>query len=98
MNLAKNGDHYGVFAHVTPTTDPAGRVVGHDSNRRTADRRAVATIQARYAEMCTAERAVEHDRSGSDTSKRRTIAASAAHLTKHLAARGQSYDEFVWSL
>lgn len=34
VNLAKNGDHYWVFAHVTPSIDRRSRVVGYHSNRR----------------------------------------------------------------
>src|SRR5208282_4348758 len=32
-NMSKNGDHYWVFAHVTPTFGAAGEIVGYHSNR-----------------------------------------------------------------
>jgi PAS domain S-box-containing protein len=35
VNMAKNGDHYWVLAHVTPTFGPAGDIIGFHSNRRT---------------------------------------------------------------
>lgn len=98
VNLARNGDHYWVFAHVTPTVDAAGRTRGYHSNRRTVDRRALPAVEALYAELRGIEQAVERGQSGADSSKRAAVAASHAHLTRHLANRGQSYDEFVWSL
>jgi PAS domain S-box-containing protein len=94
VNLAKNGDHYWVFAHVTPTVDRGGRVLGYHSNRRTVDRRALAVVQRLYAELRGAEQRVE----AAGGTKRDAIAASSAILTSHLDTRGQSYDEFVWSL
>ena len=38
-NLAKNGDNYWVFAHVTPSIDVDGTVLGYHSNRRVPERR-----------------------------------------------------------
>jgi PAS domain S-box-containing protein len=32
-NMAKNGDHYWVFAHVTPTLDAHGNIIGYHANR-----------------------------------------------------------------
>jgi PAS domain S-box-containing protein len=34
MNMANGGDHYWVFAHVTPSFDAEGKIVGYHSNRR----------------------------------------------------------------
>lgn len=90
INLASNGDHYWVFAHVTPTTDETGRIVGYHSNRRTVDRRARPTVTALYARLLAAEAGYAR--------KRDAIAASTALLNQYLLERGQSYDEFVWSL
>ena len=33
-NMASSGDHYWVFAHVTPSFDAAGAMIGYHSNRR----------------------------------------------------------------
>ena len=46
LNLAKNGDHYWVFAHVTPSFDAKGAVIGYHSNRRKPDAAAVAEDRA----------------------------------------------------
>ena len=37
-NRARNGDHYWVFAHVTPTRDNLGNITGYHSNRRIPNR------------------------------------------------------------
>ncbi len=43
-NMARNGDHYWVHAHVTPTFDASGRIVNFHSNRRVPDRSAIAAV------------------------------------------------------
>ena len=95
VNLARNGDHYWVFAHVTPSVDAAGRVVGYHSNRRTVRRAALPAVRSLYAELRAVEHAIERGRDGS---RRAAVAASMACLTDHLTAGGLSYDEYVWSL
>jgi PAS domain S-box-containing protein len=90
MNLAADGAHYWVFAHVTPTLDRSGRVIGYHSNRRTPDRQAVAAIQPVYRSMLAQE-----SRAGRATE---AAAAGYAHLEATVAGMGLSYDEYVWSL
>jgi PAS domain S-box-containing protein len=34
LNMARDGNHYWVFAHVTPTLDAEQKIVGYHSNRR----------------------------------------------------------------
>ena len=34
LNLAKSGDHYWVFAHVTPSFDGNNNIIGYHSSRR----------------------------------------------------------------
>ena len=41
VNRAKNGDHYWVLAHVTPSRDRRNQVIGYHSNRRVPDREVV---------------------------------------------------------
>jgi len=90
LNLAADGGHYWVFAHVTPTLDPAGRITGYHSNRRwvpPATRRTVATL---YRTVLAAEQSA----SGS----RDAVAAGTAALTTALHEAGTDYDAWVWSL
>ena len=56
VNLAKNGDHYWVFAHVTPTFGARGEIVGYHSNRRVAAPRALTKIVPLYADLSRIER------------------------------------------
>ena len=88
-NMAKNGDHYWVLAHVTPTLD-RGRVTGFHSNRRVPDRKAVETIEALYRQLLAEEK--RH------TDRPEGLKASTALLTAELAKAGMSYDEFIWTL
>lgn len=90
VNQAKNGDHYWVLAHVTPTFDAEGRIVGYHSSRRVPERPAVEAARDLY-------RALRHEEvrlgDGPDA-----LAASAAILERQLAAAGASYHEFVFTL
>jgi len=90
VNLAKNGDHYWVFAHVTPTFGPTGEIVGYHSSRRVPSASALRTIIPLYAEMSAVERA--------QPSKREAVLASRALLDRKLEALGVAYDELMFAL
>lgn len=90
VNLAADGAHYWVLAHVTPSFGPGGEIVGYHSNRRLPDRRAVDQIASIYAAILAEER--RH------TAATAAVDAGTAKLREVLVARGQTYDEFVWSI
>lgn len=90
LNMAANGDHYWVFAHVTPTFGPDGAIVGYHSNRRVPEAKALAAIVPLYAELKAIETRAP-DRA-------RGLLDSSAALTRLLQSKGVSYDEFVFSL
>ncbi|MEQ6903464.1 PAS domain-containing protein [Nocardioides sp. YIM 152588] len=90
VNLAADGAHYWVLAHVTPTLDARGAVVGYHSNRRVPGREAVAAVEELYRELCAVEA-----RAGSANE---AAAAGYDALLARLDQAGQTYDEFVWSL
>jgi hypothetical protein len=91
LNRSLNGDHYWVFAHVTPTFDEAGTVSGYHSNRRVPDRRVVDQVIAPlYRDMAEAERR--------ETSAKRAIDAATTRLNDVLNAKGLDYDRFIFSL
>jgi PAS domain S-box-containing protein len=90
VNLATDGAHYWVLAHVTPSSDAHGRLIGYHSSRRRPDPGPVAAIGKIYADLRAEER--RHDNSPAG------LEASSAKLRAILAERGQTYDEFVWSL
>jgi PAS domain S-box-containing protein len=88
LNLATDGAHYWVFAHVTPSFDGSGRLVGYHSSRRRPDRAPVEAIRLVYDRIRTAE-----SRQGSTPA---AIEAGSAAL--HETLGGQTYDEFVWGV
>jgi PAS domain S-box-containing protein len=90
VNMAKNGDHYWVLAHVTPTFDAAGRIVGYHSNRRCPEPGAIAVIRPLYAALLDAERG--------HATKAAAVAASTKLLGDTLASKGVTYEQFVFSL
>lgn len=90
VNLAGDGAHYWVLAHVTPSFDRTGRITGYHSNRRSPDREAVARAQALYRQLRTVERQAAGSPAG--------LQASTDLLNDVLTERGQTYDELVWSL
>lgn len=91
LNRSVNGDHYWVFAHVTPTFQADGQVAGYHSNRRVPDRGVLeTTIQPLYRALIEEER--RH------TSKARAIEAATGHLTQLLSTKGMDYERFIFSL
>lgn len=90
VNLARNGDHYWVLAHVTPSYGEDGRAVGYHSNRRKPERAAVERIAALYADLRNVEAGASDKVSAAE--------ASVAALNAELARRGTSYDQFVFDL
>ena len=89
-NLAADGAHYWVLAHVTPSTDEANRIVGYHSSRRKPDPRAVAAARDLYRTL--REEELRHG------SSQAALDASWAMLHRMLTERGQTYEEFVWEL
>ena len=90
LNRARNGDHYWVFAHVTPSFDSAGRIVAYHSNRRVPYPDALPKVQALYAELLAEEK--RH--------RERAVAVAAATdlLVARLRSAGLSYGQFVFGL
>ncbi len=89
-NMAKSGDFYWVFAHVTPTFDSAGRITGYHSNRRVPDRGAVATADALYQKLLAEERRHADWREGMN--------AGTQMLVSALAEAKLSYEEFAFAI
>jgi PAS domain S-box-containing protein len=74
-NRAKNGDHYWVIAHITPSRDAEGRIVGYHSNRRPPNRKALdAVIEPLYRKLRDIEGGADAKR-GLDDSYRHFMAA-----------------------
>ena len=91
INRCKQGDHYWVLAHVTPSFDAGHRVVGYHSNRRVPDRPVLeTTIIPLYRRLSGLEQAASDPKTGLDT--------STAALTEMLEQKGIGYDQFIFAL
>ena len=90
LNRAKNGDHYWVFAHVTPSYGSRREIIGYHSSRRVPSARALAAITPIYRALL----AVERKHSNPQDQWR----ASLPVLVDTLQKAGKSYDEFIFSI
>ncbi|MDY7088461.1 MAG: PAS domain-containing protein [Actinomycetota bacterium] len=88
VNLASDGAHYWVLAHITPSFAADGRVVGYHSNRRLPQPGAVAEVRRLYDRIRAAEQ--------TQASPRAATEAGWQALLGELG--GRTYDEFVWGL
>jgi PAS domain S-box-containing protein len=89
-NMAASGDHYWVFAHVTPSFDAKGQITGYHSNRRVPDRAMLeSAIIPLYAEVLKIER--------SHVNGKEALAAGYKALTDFVASTKVSYDELMFS-
>jgi PAS domain S-box-containing protein len=91
INLAANGDHYWVFAHVTPSFDGSGRILGYHSNRRVPDPRIVTeAIVPLYRSLLEEE--------GRQGDRKVGLDAATAMILGLLEKEGKTYDEFILGL
>jgi len=90
VNRAKSGDHYWVFAHVTPDLDDAGAILGYHSFRRSPEPSAIAAITPIYAALLAEE--------GRHANPKQGMEAATAMLHSVLANKGVSYEQFVLGL
>ncbi|WP_448207718.1 PAS domain-containing protein [Azospirillum sp. sgz302134] len=90
VNRARNGDHYWVFAHVTPSYDVSGQLIGYHSSRRVPDRAAIDKVVPLYRTLLD----IENKNADRKQGMNEAFAAVVALLTE----KGIGYDEFVFSL
>jgi PAS domain S-box-containing protein len=89
-NMSKNGDHYWVFAHVTPTFNGTNQIVGYHSNRRVPERSQVKLFEDVYPQLRAEEK---RHRDGSQG-----MAAATQMLLDIVRKTKGSYEEFVFSV
>ncbi len=89
MNRCKNGDHYWVLAHVTPTFDEQGQLTGYHSSRRAPKATALQAVEPLYRQLVQIER-----QQGGQAGLEK--ATEALHETARKG--GMAYDQFVLSL
>lgn len=90
VNKCKNGDHYWVFAHVTPTLDHNGRIIGYHSSRRVPSQTALETVKPLYKELLDLESRYR--------TPREQWQASLPVLVEKLESMGLTYDELIFKL
>lgn len=89
-NLSKNGDNYWVLAHVTPSFDNLGEIIGYHSSRRVPERSAVAKVKALYQSLKNIEDSSPDWRIGMQN--------ATEELVSQLDEAGIQYDEYVFAL
>ena len=91
VNRSANGDHYWVIAHVTPSRDASGQIIGYHSNRRVPNRDVLNnTIIPLYKSLLAEEKKHSDRKAG--------LAASTAMVDNLLKEKGVEYDEFIAGL
>lgn len=91
VNRSKNGDHYWVNAHVTPSFDENGQILGYHSNRRVPNRKVLnETIIPLYQSLLAEEKRHANSKDGME--------ASFKMVLDLLEEKGVGYDEFIFSL
>jgi PAS domain S-box-containing protein len=88
MNRCKNGDHYWVLAHVTPSRNEAGEIIGYHSSRRVPNRKILeGTIIPLYEQLRRKEDSFDNRKEGMN--------AAFDDITQMLQSKGVAYDEFI---
>jgi hypothetical protein len=90
-NRSMNGDHYWVYAHVTPSFDSNNKVIGYHSTRRNPNRDTLQRkVMPLYAKILQVEHSVPDRKEG--------MQRGIAMFNDVLKAEGKAYDEFVLTL
>ncbi|MCA9292986.1 MAG: PAS domain-containing protein [Phycisphaerales bacterium] len=90
INLCKSGAHYWVFAHVTPTFNQQGKIIGYHSSRRVPSRAALDQIKPIYDDLLRIE--------SRHRLPREQWEASLPALVAKLESIGKTYDELIFDL
>jgi PAS domain S-box-containing protein len=90
-NMARRGDFYWVLAHVTPSYDESGKIIGYHSNRRVPRRDVVQqTIAPLYAAVLQEE--------GNHKNGQQALAVGFNFLVDVLKSKNTTYDALIFSL
>ena len=91
INRSSLGNEYWVLAHVTPSFDPTGNIVGFHSNRRAPNRNILeATIKPLYETLRQIEQSSSSSKAGLEEAYR--------HLDGIVQSSGKKYNHFIMSL
>jgi PAS domain S-box-containing protein len=91
INMSKNGDHYWVLAHVTPSFDKNGQCIGYHSNRRVPNRTILdGTIIPLYQALLNEENRHANAKDG--------MLKGFEMLQDTIQQKGLNYDELIFTL
>jgi len=91
VNRSADGSHYWVFAHVTPSRDASGNVVGYHSNRRVPNRKVLNEhIIPLYDNLLKTEQGAASPKDG--------LQASYKAVLDLLSENKLGFNEFMFSL
>lgn len=91
INRSANGDHYWVLAHVTPSRDASGNIIGYHSNRRVPNRSVVTnTIVPLYQQLLAQENQHASPKDGMN--------AAFGTLLNLLKEKGLKYNQLIFAL
>jgi len=89
MNRCKNGDHYWVLAHVTPSYDMNGKITGYHSSRRAPRPQALSTVRPLYETLLQIEQ---------QGGRKDGLEAAEKFLSEMMERKRTTYEEFVLSI
>lgn len=91
INRSSKGNEYWVLAHVTPSFDASGAIIGYHSNRRVPNRNVLdGTIKPLYDKLRHIEQTASSSREG--------LEASFHQLSGVIQSSNKSYNHFIMSL
>lgn len=91
LNRSGNGDEYWVFAHVTPSRDASGSIVGYHSNRRAPNHEVIDThIIPLYDKLLGIEKSAETPKGG--------LTSSYKAVTDLLEENKVGFNQLMFSL
>ncbi len=91
MNMTKNGNHYWVLAHVTPSFDTNNNIIGYHSTRRVPNPKIIqGNIIPLYNDLKKIEDAPSSKKDGLENSEEKLLGI--------MKEKNTEYDEFISSL
>lgn len=90
VNQAKNGDHYWVFAHVTPSFNSKGEIISYHSMRRVPEKGPRDIVAGLYKQLLEIEASHESPKEGMD--------AALNTIVDLLQDHRMEYNQFIFSL
>lgn len=91
VNRTIDENYYWVLAHITPSFDDQGQIIGFHSNRRSPDKRIISSIiSPLYADLLQIEETAPNRKDG--------MMSAYNKLTEMISSKGVSYDEFILTL